>query len=229
MSTRPIAFDLTRLVTRLRHASPSGIDRVDLAYARHVLDGAGARFGLVSTGLGPRILDRDHASRIVDAVADGWTEDVVAESDPVYRRLEARLTDRPAEAVAGRDQRSGTIRRRRIQAETVLGILRAAPISALPEGSLYLHTSHLRLDKPERFDWLYTRTDVRPAFFVHDLIPITHPEYGRPGEAERHRRRLRTIGRHAAAIVVNSADTGERTLAHLAADGFGRPPLAVGH
>ncbi|MCJ2010072.1 glycosyltransferase family 4 protein [Methylobacterium sp. J-092] len=229
MSTRPIAFDLTRLVTRLRHASPSGIDRVDLAYARHVLDGAGARFGLVSTGLGPRILERDHASRIVDAVADGWTEDVVAESDPVYRRLEARLTGRPAEAVAGRDQRSGTIRRRRIQAETVLGILRAAPISALPEASLYLHTSHLRLDKPERFDWLYTRTDVRPAFFVHDLIPITHPEYGRPGEAERHRQRLRTIGRHAAAIVVNSADTGERTLAHLAADGFGRPPLAVGH
>ena len=230
MTTRPIAFDLTRLVTRLRHASPSGIDRVDLAYARHVLEGAGPRFGLVSTGLGPRVLDRAHASRIVEAVAAGWIEDVAAESDPVYRRLEARLSGRPADVAAGRGPaRSSTLRRRRIQAETVLGILRAAPAAALPEGSLYLHTSHLRLDKPERFDWLYTRTDVRPVFFVHDLIPITHPEYGRPGEAERHRLRMRTIGRHAAAILVNSADTGERTLAHLAADGFGRPPLAVGH
>ncbi|MEE7469816.1 hypothetical protein MOF8_25715 [Methylobacterium oryzae] len=37
MTDRPIAFDLTRLVTRLRHASPSGIDRVDLAYARAYL------------------------------------------------------------------------------------------------------------------------------------------------------------------------------------------------
>ncbi|TXM94488.1 glycosyltransferase family 1 protein, partial [Methylobacterium sp. WL103] len=91
MTIRPIAFDLTRLVTRLRHASPSGIDRVDLAYARHVLAGAGPRFGLVSTGLGPRVLDRAHASRIVEAVAAGWIEDVAAESDPVYRRLEARL------------------------------------------------------------------------------------------------------------------------------------------
>ena len=229
MTTRPIAFDLTRLVTRLRHASPSGIDRVDLAYARHVLGGAGARFGLVSTGLGPRVLERAHASRIVEAVAAGWIEDVAAEADPVYRRLESRLTGRPAEAAAGAGGRSGAVRRRRIQAETVLGILRAAPVAALPQGSLYLHTSHLRLDKPERFDWLYTRADVRPVFFVHDLIPITHPEYGRPGEAERHRLRLRTIGRHAAAIIVNSADTGERTLAHLAAEGFGRPPLAVGH
>ena len=230
MTTRPIAFDLTRLVTRLRHPSPSGIDRVDLAYARHVLAGAGERFGLVSTGLGPRVLDRAQACRIVDAVAAGWIEDVAADADPVYRRLEARLTGRPAEAApppaAGR---AGTLRRRRVQAETVLRALRAAPIAALPEGSLYLHTSHLRLDRPERFDWLYTRTDVRPVFFVHDLIPITHPEYGRPGEAERHRLRMRTIGRHAAALVVNSADTGARTLAHLAAEGFGRPPLAVGH
>lgn len=230
MTTRPIAFDLTRLVTRLRHPSPSGIDRVDLAYARFVLDGAGQRFGLVATGLGPRVLDRTQASRIVDAVAAGWTEDVAAEDDPVYRSLEARLTGHSAEVASGRaGGRSGTLRRRRIQAETVIETLRAAPVAGLPEGSLYLHTSHLRLDKPERFDWLYTRTDVRPVFFVHDLIPITHPEYGRPGDAERHRLRMRTIGRHAAALVVNSADTGAQTLAHLAAEGFGRPPLAVGH
>ncbi len=76
--------------------------------------------------------------------------------------------------------RTGTLRPRRIQAKTVIETLRAVPVAALPEGSLHLHTSHLRLDKPERFDWLYTRTDVRPVFFVHDLIPITHPEYGRP-------------------------------------------------
>lgn len=229
MTPRPIAFDLTRLVTRLRHPSPSGIDRVDLAYARHVLDGAGGRFGLVSTALGPRILGRARALRIVDAVAAGWVEDVAAGDDPVYARLEAQLAGRTAAEGPATRQASGGMRRRRIQAETVLGLLRAAPLAALPEGSLYLHTSHLRLDRPERFDWLYGRADVRPVFFVHDLIPITHPEYGRPGEAERHAARMRTIGRHAAAIVVNSADTGERTLRHLAGAGFGRPPVAVGH
>ncbi|MEL6059953.1 MULTISPECIES: glycosyltransferase family 4 protein [unclassified Methylobacterium] len=231
MSDRPIAFDLTRLVTRLRHASPSGIDRVDLAYARTFLGGTRSGVGVVSTAFGPRILDRDQALAIVEAVAAGWVEDRGAPDDPVYRQLASRCGATPlAPAADAPAPRTGTGARRRIQARTAAGIaLRGGPVAALPRDALYLHTSHLRLDDPRRFDWLYTRRDVRAAFFVHDLIPITHPEYGRAGEAERHRARLRTIGRHAAAILVNSADTGHRTLEHLAADGFGRPPVAVGH
>jgi glycosyltransferase involved in cell wall biosynthesis len=233
MTDRPIAFDLTRLVTRLRHASPSGIDRVDLAYARAFLGRPEPGFGVVSTKLGPRVLDRDRALAIVESVAAGWVEDRDAPSDPVYRRLAARCGDpRPAAeagTLASRPQ-AGTAARRRIQARTTADIvMRGRPAATLPRGTLYLHTSHLRLDDPTRFDWLYERADMRAAFFVHDLIPITHPEYGRSGEADRHRTRLRTIGRHAAAILVNSADTGRRTLDHLAAEGFGRPPLAVGH
>ncbi|MGH1575274.1 glycosyltransferase family 4 protein [Methylobacterium sp. P31] len=233
MTDRPIAFDLTRLVTRLRHASPSGIDRVDLAYARAFLGRSGPGVGVVATALGPRILDRDRALAIVQAVAAGWVEDRDAASDPIYRRLAARCGDAastagPASPPSG--PAAGAAERRRIQARTTADIvLRGRPVAALPRDALYLHTSHLRLDNPRRFDWLYARPDVRAAFFVHDLIPITHPEYGRPGEADRHRARLRTIGRHAAAILVNSADTGQHTLDHLAAEGFGRPPVAVGH
>ncbi|QGY01446.1 glycosyltransferase family 4 protein [Methylobacterium mesophilicum SR1.6/6] len=235
MTDRPIAFDLTRLVTRLRHPSPSGIDRVDLAYARAFLGRPGLGFGIVSTAYGPRVLQREQALAIVEAVAAGWVEDRQAASDPIFHRLAARCGD-PAGAGSipsgTRDpaQRIGSSERRRIQARTAADIaLRGRPITALPRDALYLHTSHLRLDNPGRFDWLYTRRDVRAAFFVHDLIPITHPEYGRAGEADRHRARMRTIGRHAAAILVNSADTGRTTLDHLAADGFGRPPVAVGH
>jgi hypothetical protein len=38
-----------------------------------------------------------------------------------------------------------------------------------------LHTSHLRLDRPEHFAWLGRRPDIRAVFFVHDLIPIDFP------------------------------------------------------
>ena len=237
MTDRPTAFDLTRLVTRLRHASPSGIDRVDLAYARAYLGRPRPACGIVSTAFGPRVLDRERALGIVEAVAAGWVEDRDAGADPVYRRLAARLGDAAGSNEASRETAAGpaaagagAYRRRRIQALTNADIARhGRPIAALPRDALYLHTSHLRLDAPARFDWLYERRDVRAAFFVHDLIPITHPEYGRPGEADRHRARMRTIGRHAAAILANSADTGIRTLDHLAAEGFARPPLAVGH
>lgn len=230
MTDRPIAFDLTRLVTRLRHASPSGIDRVDLAYARAYLGRAETGVGVVATAFGPRILDRAQALEIVEAVAAGWVEDRDAGSDPVYRRLASRCGDLAAPPSPLAAPRTGSAERRRIQARKTVDIaLRGRSVAVLPQDALYLHTSHLRLDDPRRFDWLYTRRDVRAAFFVHDLIPITHPEYGRSGEVDRHRARLRTIGRHASAILVNSEDTGRRTLAHLAAEGFGRPPVAVGH
>jgi glycosyltransferase involved in cell wall biosynthesis len=230
MTDRPTAFDLTRLVMRLRHASPSGIDRVDLAYARAFLDRPGASVGIVSTALGPRVLPREQALAIVAAVAAGWAEEREPGADPVYRRLAARLGAEAAPPAAASAGSAEGARRRRIQARTLAGIAaRSQPISALPRDSLYLHTSHQRLEDSGRFDWLYDRRDVRAAFFVHDLIPITHPEYGRPGEAERHAARMRTVGRHAAAILVNSADTGRIALDHLAAQGFSKPPLAVGH
>ena len=229
---RPTAFDLTRLVTRLQHTSPSGIDRVDLAYAHAVLDGPGERFGVISTAVGPRILDRDRARAVVAAVEAGWVEDRPAELDPAYRRLAARIgRDGELHGEVARERPGASpLRRRLIQARTVAGILAGSrAVASLPRGCLYLHTSHLRLDDPRRFDWLYDRRDVRAAFFVHDVIPITHPEYGRPGEARRHEERMRTVGRHAAAILVNSIDTGERLLRLLAGWGQPLPPLAVGH
>lgn len=227
---RPTAFDLTRLVTRLRHTSPSGIDRVDLAYAHAVLDGPGEGVGVISTAFGPRVLARDEARAVVAAVEAGWVEDRPAHEDPAYARLAARLgagaggpVPAPRRGASGRE-------RRLIQARTVARILaRSRSLSALPQDSLYLHTSHLRLDRPGRFDWLYDRRDVRAAFFVHDVIPISHPEYGRDGEAARHETRMRTIGRHAAAILVNSKDTGRRTLSLFEGWGFPKPPVAVGH
>jgi glycosyltransferase involved in cell wall biosynthesis len=48
---------------------------------------------------------------------------------------------------------------------------------------------------------------LRPVFVLHDLIPITHPEYCRPGEADRHHRRLTTMLSTAEGIVVNSSAT----------------------
>ncbi|RZK88587.1 MAG: glycosyltransferase family 1 protein, partial [Methylobacterium sp.] len=119
MPVPSLAFDLTRLITRLRHPSPSGIDRVDLAYARHVLAQAGDRFGLVSTAFGPRVLARAEALGIVEAVAAGWVEDRDATQDPVYRRLAAALGSTgdggPPAAAPGR---GGAGDRRRIQART---------------------------------------------------------------------------------------------------------------
>lgn len=221
-----IAVDLTRMITRLAHPSPSGIDRVDLAYARHVLAQPGERFGLVSTALGPRVLDRDAAASVVAAAAEGWEESLEAAGDAVYRGLLAKLGTGPAPAIASASPRPRDTRRR-LRVETALRVLRAGGHEALPQGTTYLHTSHLHLDRPERFDWLYDRQDVRTVFFVHDLIPISYPEYGRPGEAERHAVRMETMARHGAQIIANSADVAAHFSGYLAHRALPARPVAV--
>lgn len=83
------------------------------------------------------------------------------------------------------------------------GALRSSP--AAP-GSLYLNVGHTGLDDPGFRRWV-GRQGVRPIYMVHDLIPITHPEYCRAGEAERHRLRIRNMLETAAGIVGNSKAT----------------------
>lgn len=48
---------------------------------------------------------------------------------------------------------------------------------------------------------------VAPIFFIHDLIPLTHPEYCRPNEAGKHQQRMFRALEMGYALIVNSADT----------------------
>jgi glycosyltransferase involved in cell wall biosynthesis len=69
-----ILFDLTRLVARARHPTPTGIDRVDLAYARALLavDDRPVAFTARLPGLGQRGLSRAATARFIAATADRW-------------------------------------------------------------------------------------------------------------------------------------------------------------
>jgi glycosyltransferase involved in cell wall biosynthesis len=73
-------------------------------------------------------------------------------------------------------------------------------------GRIYLNVGHTGLDKPGHKTWL-ARSGVKPVYFVHDLIPLTHPEYCRPGEPEKHLRRMAVLLRHAVGVIGNSRDT----------------------
>ena len=78
-------------------------------------------------------------------------------------------------------------------------------------GAILFNTGHMGLGDEKYARGLRAR-GVRPIFMVHDLIPITHPEFCRPGEIDKHRRRMRNVLRLSHGIVANSHDT----LANLA-------------
>jgi glycosyltransferase involved in cell wall biosynthesis len=97
------------------------------------------------------------------------------------------------------DFRVSLIRR---MARHFLGIARRRPGNGRP----YLNVGHTGLSEPAFRRWV-DGADVAPIYMVHDLIPITHPEYARPGEAERHEQRMATVLETATGIIVNSSAT----------------------
>ncbi len=67
----------------------------------------------------------------------------------------------------------------------------------------------------------------RMVYVLHDLIPLMHPQYSRPGEDARHRQRLATLLDIATAVVANSQDTATRFLGYAQAAGSTPPPVTV--
>lgn len=99
------------------------------------------------------------------------------------------------------------------------GLLAAAALSrgagCSTRGWTYLNIGHTGLDAPGLAGWL-ARQGWKAVYLVHDLIPISHPEFCRPGESRRHRQRMRTVLDSAAGVIANSAATRD-ALADFAA------------
>ncbi|HEX5453551.1 MAG TPA: glycosyltransferase family 1 protein [Stellaceae bacterium] len=202
-----VALDLSRLLSRAGRATPTGIDRVEFAYAEHFLRGERNGF-FVATTAGGRLglLRRETAARFVEAIGAAWrgTGDP-ARQDREVRRIawQARL------ALMSVGERAVRVR--------------LADPTTRP---LYLLVSHHHLEKHGLFARLRERSAARFVFLIHDLIPIEFPEYAKPGQAENHGRRIAAAVRFADGMIVNSAATAAGLQPHL--DRAGRaPPVLV--
>lgn len=107
-------------------------------------------------------------------------------------------------------------------------VLRASMRRPDWRGRIYLNVGHTGLDVASLPAWL-AREGLRPVHLVHDLIPITHPAFCRPGEDEKHAARMRNALRSAQGIIVNSIDTGEELARFAQSEGLALPPLLVAH
>lgn len=93
-------------------------------------------------------------------------------------------------------------------------------------GKVYLNIGHTGLDEPSLSGWL-RKCGMRPLFLIHDLIPITHPQFCRDAEAPRHARRMGHALDCAAGIIANSQDTLRALQAFAGSAGRTMPPATV--
>lgn len=73
-------------------------------------------------------------------------------------------------------------------------------------GMLYLNIGHTGLESPELPKWVAANR-IKAVYLIHDLIPLSHPEFCRPGEGSKHELRMRHALASAAGIIGNSRAT----------------------
>src|ERR1700712_5456262 len=177
-----VILDISRLISRVRYSTPSGVDRVEMAYARGLLDRYGNALAFAAvhpTGLYGR-LSRNAALTYLDELDRRW---VSQDDSPRQGSLASvipwlsALLPRRARASRGR--------------------------------SVYVPASPYHLTRTALVQKILKREQARFLCLVHDLIPIEYPEYARVSGDRQHRQRIATIAELADGVIVNSVATGE--------------------
>jgi len=183
-----VILDISRLISRLRYSTPSGVDRVEMAYARGLLahyEQTLAFAAVHPSGLYGR-LKREAALAYLDDLERRWSS---ATEAPRQRSLPSVMPQLAALLPSN---------------------------NGIGSGGIYVQASPHHLTNTAKVHRILARERAKFFCLVHDLIPIEFPEYARPAGAELHRRRIQTVASAIAqtdgAAVVNSAATG-RSLA----------------
>jgi glycosyltransferase involved in cell wall biosynthesis len=220
-----LLFDVTRLLSRAHFPTPTGIDRVDLTYAQALRATPEFDTDLIAfDAVGPYRLKPASADRLIAETAGRWQASS-SQRSATFDVIAAWLNAPAGTAAAVADGRTNS---KRLNLDAIRRLRHRAGSLQRVRGSegIYVNTSHGRLFRSTVARWLASRT-AGGVFFVHDLIPIEHPEFNRPGEAERHRRRLRLIATHARLVIVNSQATCESLLRWLHEQRLPQPPITV--
>jgi glycosyltransferase involved in cell wall biosynthesis len=225
--TRWIAFDLTRLFIGPMFPVPRGIDRVDLAYARHFFEEwNGTCVGVLPTPWGIRWFNRDRSLRVSNFIEDYWRETGDAQSDPAYAWVKAHLR--------GEQGPTSPAKARSAAARLISGFLGFArqhglaighPISSLPTGTVYLNTGQTTIAVPQFLTWLGSRRDITPVFMLHDVIPIEYPEYCSQRLSRSHGQMLASTTRYAKGLIVTTEAAGQSIRRELTRLGRNEIPI----
>ena len=230
-------LDVTRIATRMIGSAPTGIDRVEYAYATEILCKPSDIdcVSIITTPLFTGAVGKEVIREVLGRVAAAWKagsspgEDILYQDLKDYLETPLNLQRTQSFRISGRS----LLERTRSQAIYPIRSLARASVRLkrwIKRGSgqpaLYLNTSHTQLDRLERFTWTEPAS-VRCVFFIHDLIPIDFPEFVSPGSCKRHEDRMHTVSSLASGIIVNSGYTARSVAAYLDAQKVPTPPIEV--
>ncbi len=202
-SQSEILLDISRLVSRVLHKTPTGVDRVELAYAEELLRVVPERLAFCA------VHPCGFYGRIPTKVAREFLRQTRA-------------------AWVGRQPHAHTRLLRTLHVIRTLWTMRPRPVPSGKTRRILIQSSPHHLHNESLVREILRRERAQLVCLIHDLIPIEYPEYARPGGDLLHRKRVGTVARLASAVLANSAATLRSFEPHLASEGRSIP-LKVAH
>jgi glycosyltransferase involved in cell wall biosynthesis len=201
--TGNIIFDLSALIAMEQHRTPRGIPRVELAYAKHLLNLAPERLSFCAFWGRLGVVPTEAAVALVEALDTCWaggegSSAAGEQAAAIVWRLRREILLRGASALYSRSAGS----------------------------SIFLIVSHPLLGRMRTLQRLKDSTGARFVCLVHDLIGIDFPRFVRRRQRRRHRDRMDSVARFADAVIVNSSATGSAFRRRYGPAGF-EAPLVV--
>lgn len=188
----PRLLDVTRSLRR-SGGTMTGIDRVERAYLDRFLSDREECFGLIRSAFGYLLLDRDGLTGFRDGVHVAAQVDVLSR---LPRGRNKALTQ--AESYA-----------------RGLSVARCVPFGLtrmlrrhLGEAFEYYNVGHSNLT--QRVLGAVRGAGGKVNVLVHDIIPLEHPDWQRPGTVKPFRDRMTRVAQMADRVIYNSEDTRRR-------------------
>ena len=189
-----LLLDISRLIWRARRRGPTGIDRVELAYARHFLAEDRERpayavlhlFGFLFAA------SREAGRGFVEQLAARWQGSAATPRQPSIIRIYLQL----------------------LCSVWFFGFRLRRQLCRHPGPPIFLVVSHHHLARGHTIDRIRRSLKARTACLIHDLIPIEYPEYFQPGWEQRYRRLAGNVSRMFDAVIANSESTARSVRLH---------------
>lgn len=225
------AYDMIRLFIAPMSSTPRGIDRVDLSYLHYFAKEYPHDFGgVLPTAWGFRWFEREHILKWLDRLETLWKESIDASDDAVLQSLKLRLlSPRTAPPLAAPRPRSGRIRRVHDVVKTSGLAAGRSLVRSAPKGSIYINIGQVGLAMEWLLRWLDQRRDIKPAFMLHDVIPIATPELTSPRSSHYHCRMVDNAARFAAGMITTTRASRSTVMEEMERRGRSAIPVTTVH
>lgn len=203
-------LDVTRLLTRVGRGALTGIDRVELAYLKEAY-ATGCESYLCRTTRGYLRLDRRGALKLIE-MSEGtlplgpadWLSRVTFRGDRARHRAEAMLRQVAVD---------------RCGRKALLALIERASTPNLT----YINVGHANLSEATLS--AFSAKNARVMVMIHDLIPLTHPQFVVANQPANFAGRVERVCRYATHVIANSCATDADLIAHWASEA--QTPLCV--